>query len=101
SRAPAPTPPPRPGTPSRPGRARRARATAAGRSLQPGELGEKPVDLVAGVVVHEPHAHRPTVVLESEPLHHLERVVVAVPDREAALAQSCRCLARRDAVDGT
>src|SRR6266516_348898 len=46
---------------------------------------EQPLTLVCGVVVDEPGAHR--ALIQPEPLHHFERVVVPVPHRDAALAQ--------------
>src|SRR5205823_8090065 len=61
------------------------------------ELREQAVDLVGRVVVDEPGAHRALVQLEA--LHHLDRVVVAVPDGDVALAEAARRFVWRDAFD--
>src|SRR3954452_1848586 len=45
-------------------------------------------DLLHGVVVTEADPHRTSRRLQTESLHPLERVVVAVPDVDAALAES-------------
>ena len=55
------------------------------RHREVGERGEQPVDLVLGVVVDDPRADG--AVVEPEVAHRLERVVVAVPDREVALGE--------------
>src|SRR3972149_2009039 len=47
--------------------------------LRPPELGEQPVDLLGRFVVDEAGAHG-AAVLQAEPLHQLDRVVVPPPD---------------------
>ena len=59
------------------------------------ERGEEAVDLVRGVVVDDADPHR--AVRQAEALHDLDRVVVAVPHGEAALAEEARRVRRRDA----
>src|SRR5579862_7208338 len=58
------------------------------RSGELGERAEEPVDLVGGVRVN--HADADGAVREAEVSHHLDCVVVALPDSEAALAQLLR-----------
>ena len=61
----------------------RQRSDALGRRrLERRDRRQQPVDLVGGVVVDDPGADR-AAVLEPEPLHHLHRVVVALPHRDS------------------
>src|SRR5690242_7196997 len=52
--------------------------------------GQQPVYLVGGVVVGQANAQRPTGLLQPQPLHQRERVVIAVPAEDPALAQRLR-----------
>ena len=77
--------------PSRPLRARGTSARRGGAaSRQVCECGEQAVDLVLGVVVDDASSHG--AVLEPELAHRLDRVVVAVPDREVELGERGRDL---------
>src|SRR5579859_439182 len=61
------------------------------RSTLPHELmkrRDQPIYLVSCVVVCQTDAQRPTALLQSQLLHEIQRVVVAVPREDAALAQA-------------
>ena len=45
---------------------------------------DEPIDLIEGVVVDQTDANQPARVVEPQPAHELERVVVAVPRADAA-----------------
>src|SRR5678816_3396413 len=59
------------------------------------ELLEHPVHLIRRVVVAEPDPDRTARVLQPEPLHDLEGVVVAVPHEDPALGEPLRGLGGR------
>ena len=52
--------------------------------------GEQAVDLLLGVVVHEAGADGAHPLVEAEPPHRLERVVVAPPDGDLVLVGEVR-----------
>src|SRR6266508_2208871 len=62
------------------------------------DRGKQAVDLLGGVVVDDAGAHG-ACVLEAEPLHRLDGVVVALPDRVARVAESRCRVASRYALD--
>ena len=76
----------------REGKPRRARREPWSAALERRELGKQAVDLVGRVVVDDPRTHGP--VREAEALHHLDRVVVPVPDGVAAVAEALGRLGR-------
>ena len=69
-------------------RERRARVVLVGHVDEVGQSGEQAIDLVLGVVVHDPGPH--CAVVETQVAHRLERVVVAVPNREITLGEERR-----------
>src|SRR5207244_5281462 len=68
------------------------------RALKAADLRQERVDLLGSVVVHDAGADR-AALLEAQALHHLERVVVALPHGKAGIAKARRRLAGGYTVD--
>src|SRR5260370_12059525 len=59
------------------------------------QRAEKAVHLFGGVVMHQPDTQQAAVLFNAQPLGEIERVVVAVPCEDAAVAEELCHLERR------